>query len=164
MLRSQLKNMTTMELWAEYQKDKSIEIRNEIAERNLPFVKDVAYSVSQRISMIDFELNDLVSFGVIGLLQAIERYDPTSGNKFSSFAVHRVHGSIIDELRNADWIPRWIRRKIKNVRNLIEEMEQVAGCGDVNAYQFARDRGLSVIEYNILQNNYIVSLDAEDER
>ena len=74
------------------------------------------------------ELDDLISVGVIGLIDAIEKFDPEKGTKFKTYAEHRIRGSILDELRAQDWVPRSIRRKEKIIekakRSLKVKMEQ----------------------------------------
>lgn len=73
------------------------------------------------------EFDDLVSYGTFGLLDAIEKYDPSKEVKFKTYAMTRVRGGIFDELRNVDWIPRSIRQKAKQVEKIILELENRMG-------------------------------------
>jgi RNA polymerase sigma factor for flagellar operon FliA len=70
---------------------------------------------------------DLIGYGVIGLIEAIERFDPSLGNRFETFAVSRIHGSILDALRSLDPLPRSARRRIRAVREAITDLQQRLG-------------------------------------
>lgn len=102
------------------------EARNALIEEYTPLVKYVA----GRVKMVvpdHVELNDLVSFGILGLIQAVERFDPDQGIKFSTYAATRIRGAILDELRAQDWISRSSREKAKRLSKLYSEMEQRLG-------------------------------------
>ena len=73
------------------------------------------------------ELDDLISVGVIGLIDAIEKFDPDKGTKFKTYAEHRIRGSILDELGAQDWVPRSIRRKRENYRKGEKKLESENG-------------------------------------
>ena len=79
-----------------------------------PMIKYVANRIALRLPS-HIEVDDLISVGVMGLIDAIEKYDPTRGAKFKTYAEFRVRGSILDELRSLDWVPRSIRQKAANV-------------------------------------------------
>ena len=79
-----------------------------------PMIKYVANRIALRLPS-HIEVDDLISVGVMGLIDAIEKYDPTRGAKFKTYAEFRVRGSILDELRALDWVPRSIRQKAANV-------------------------------------------------
>lgn len=74
-----------------------------------------------------FAFEDVVSFGIEGLIDAIEKYYPNKGAKFESYALMRIRGTIIDKIRSSDWLPRTLRRKIKEVKIVCERLKQEIG-------------------------------------
>ena len=74
-----------------------------------------------------FSFEDIVSFGIEGLIDAIEKYHPNKGAKFESYALMRIRGAIIDKIRSSDWLPRTLRRKIKEVKIATERLKQQIG-------------------------------------
>ena len=74
-----------------------------------------------------FSFEDIVSFGIEGLIDAIEKYHPSKGAKFESYALMRIRGAIIDKIRSSDWLPRTLRRKIKEVKIATERLKQQTG-------------------------------------
>ena len=74
-----------------------------------------------------FSFEDIVSFGIEGLIDAIEKYHPSKGAKFESYALMRIRGAIIDKIRSSDWLPRTLRRKIKEVKIATERLKQQIG-------------------------------------
>ncbi len=77
-----------------------------------PLIKFIAQKIAMRLPS-NIELDDLISSGVIGLMDALEKYDPTRDNKFKTYAEFRIRGAILDELRAQDWVPRSVRDKSK---------------------------------------------------
>jgi len=101
----------------------SVSDRNKIIVQYLPMIRFIARKISSRLpAHIDHE--DLISSGVIGLMDAIKKYDATRNNKFKTYAEFRVHGAILDALRSQDWIPRSIRDKTKKINKVTRELEQ----------------------------------------
>ncbi|WP_085248166.1 RNA polymerase sigma factor FliA [Gilliamella mensalis] len=92
------------------------------------------------------ELDDLLQVGYIGLLDTIKRYDISQGNTFATFAIPRIKGAMLDELRSRDWLPRQTRKKIKDVTTAMNELEQKLGIAP-NDYQIAQYLKLSIHEY-----------------
>lgn len=102
------------------------EARSALIEEYTPLVKYVA----GRVKMVvpdHIELNDLISFGIIGLIQAIERFDLEQGVKFSTYAATRIRGAMLDELRAQDWISRTSREKAKRLSRVYHVLEQRLG-------------------------------------
>ncbi|OCG17328.1 RNA polymerase sigma factor FliA [Gilliamella sp. Fer1-1] len=101
------------------------------------------------------ELDDLLQVGYIGLLDTIKRYDATQGNTFATFAIPRIQGAMLDELRSRDWLPRQTRKKIKDVTAAINELEKTLGVAP-NDHQIAEYLQLSLTEYHkiLLDSNY----------
>ena len=114
-------------LWDTYQKTRSIESRNKIVEQFLPLVKKIASDIYQKIPEKSVDFEDLCSYGSIGLIEAVERYDPSISIKFQTYAISRIRGSMIDHLRNIDWIPRSLRKKIKDYEKAALEIESEKG-------------------------------------
>ena len=114
-------------LWAKYQKTRSIESRNEIVEKFLPLVKKIASDVYQKIPEKSVDFEDLCSYGSIGLIEAVERYDPSINVKFQTYAMSRIRGSMLDHLRSLDWIPRSLRKKIKEYEKAVLELKSKSG-------------------------------------
>jgi RNA polymerase sigma factor for flagellar operon FliA len=113
-------------LWFEYKKTKDQKIRDAFIEQYSPLVRYVAGKVAGNLpKSVEFE--DLVSCGIFGLLDAIEKYDPTKNVKFKTYAHTRIKGAIFDELRSSDWVPRSVRTKIKEVEDAIGHLEAKAG-------------------------------------
>lgn len=107
------------------QKMNNAEFEKQIID-NLHIVKIIASKLYARIPS-GIELDDLVHTGIIGLIDAVKKYDPTKGTRFSTYASLRIRGAILDELRNLDWASRTLRQKIKDVENAFERMEMKLG-------------------------------------
>src|ERR1700730_14156868 len=91
-----------------------------------PLIKFIAQKIAVRLPS-NIELDDLISSGVIGLMDAIEKYDPTRDNKFKTYAEFRIRGAILDELRAQDWVPRRVRDKATNIERAHVRLEQRLG-------------------------------------
>ena len=104
------------EMWSDYTRSKETAIRDALIENYLYLVKYVAGKMSMSVPP-SVEVDDLVSAGVVGLMDAIEKYDPSRDTKFETYAVSRIRGAIVDDLRSLDWVPRSVRRKAR----LLEE-------------------------------------------
>jgi RNA polymerase sigma factor for flagellar operon FliA len=100
--------------------------RDELILEHLPQIKYIAQRISTKLPS-HVELNDLVSAGILGLLDAIEKFDPTRGVKFKTYAELRIKGAILDSLRNLDWAPRSLRKKSKDLERVYRDLEQRMG-------------------------------------
>lgn len=111
----------------EYQeiKNKYQSMRNYFLEIYYPVVTIVATKVSKKIKEVD--IDDLVSWGTDGLFQAINKYDPYKGFKFETFAIHRIRGSILDKIREADWVPRLVRQRNTLVQKALYTLQSSLG-------------------------------------
>lgn len=126
-------------LWQSYYNTGDKYIKSKIVENYIPLVKHIVNRMN--ISLPPYlEYEDLISYGIFGLMQAIDRYDAKKGIKFETYAYTRIKGSIIDELRKIDWIPQGIRKKVKKLQGAFSELEQILGrsvndediCGYLN--------------------------------
>ena len=100
--------------------------RDELILEHLPQIKYIAQRISTKLPS-HVELNDLVSAGILGLLDAIEKFDPNRGVKFKTYAELRIKGAILDSLRNLDWAPRSLRKKSKDLERIYRDLEQRLG-------------------------------------
>lgn len=119
-------NEEEFKLWKKYKRTKSRVLREEIVKRYLYLVKYVAGRVAIGLPP-NVEFNDLVSYGILGLFDAITKYDVSQGNKFETYAVSRIRGSIMDELRKLDWAPRLLRKKAREIEKKGKELEEKLG-------------------------------------
>jgi RNA polymerase sigma factor for flagellar operon FliA len=113
----------TQALWLEFGKDKTNKaIRDRLILTYAPLVKYVAGRLGSGLPA-HVDEGDLVSYGLLGLIGAIERYDPTRDIKFETYAIARIKGAIIDELRAMDWVPRSVRARARHIERAIGELE-----------------------------------------
>jgi RNA polymerase sigma factor for flagellar operon FliA len=110
-------------VWIEYKSSNDLHYRQELIVRYLGLVKYVVRKMIKNYPQA-LEESDLYQIGILGLSEAIDRFDPTYGIKFETYAIPRIKGSIIDELRKLDWIPRSLRAKLNNIREKTVELEQ----------------------------------------
>src|SRR4051794_28040153 len=114
------------ELWNEFWVARSQECRERLIVQYLPLVRYVVGRLA--ISLPHFLTSeDAVSYGVVGLIDAIERYEAGRNVKFSTYAITRIRGSIIDELRSLDWIPRQVRKNAREIEDTISRLDQQFG-------------------------------------
>ncbi len=109
-------------LWDDFKASGSIEDRNRLVVHYSPLVKYVAGRLSAGLPN-SIEQADLVSYGMFGLIDAINKFEPSRGNKFETYAMSRIRGSIIDELRSIDWVPRSLRAKARAVEKAYTKLE-----------------------------------------
>ncbi len=102
------KAIVLAERWRRYRRDGEREVRDQLVLAYSPIVKHVAGRIASRMPA-HVDLADLVAYGLAGLIEAVERYDPARGVKFESFAGLRIRGAIIDAMRSLDWVPRAVR-------------------------------------------------------
>jgi RNA polymerase sigma factor for flagellar operon FliA len=117
---------TEEELWLIYRKNRDPNIREAFIKQYAPLVKYVAGKVAVGMPH-NVEFDDLVGFGVFGLLDAIDKFDPDKNVKFKTYAVTRIRGAIFDELRSIDWVPRSVRQKTREVEDAIGSLEAQLG-------------------------------------
>lgn len=134
--------------------------KDELVKRFLPLVRYVASRMSVKFPTgLDFE--DILSFGVLGLLDAAERFEPERGFSFQTFAVPRIRGAILDELRRFDWISRSGREKLQKFERTLEDITKSGGSKDDSAVMKAMN--IDEKSYrellDIASRSYMVSLD-----
>lgn len=124
-------------------------------ERNVadfvPLVKRIAHHMMAKLPA-SVQVDDLVQAGMIGLLDAINRYEDSLGAQFETYAAQRIRGAMLDELRRADWLPRSLRRKMRRIEAAVNALEQRLGCSPTEP-ELAAELNVSLAEYHeILQD------------
>ena len=99
---------------------------NELVTRYLPLVRSIAYRVGGRFPS-NVDVDDLINVGLIGLMDAAEKFRPDQGKSFRSYAELRIRGTILDELRHMDWVPRSVRRKMQSLERAKKSLERDGG-------------------------------------
>lgn len=132
-------------LLEEYAKTKSADLREKILLEYAPLVKVVAGRLSMYLGY-NVEYEDLVGYGIFGLIDAIDKFDYMKEVKFETYASLRIRGSILDQIRKMDWIPRTIRQKQKKIESVIREIEQETGHAATDE-DVARALGITDEEY-----------------
>src|SRR5580765_366726 len=118
--------MSTQNLWREYRRTKDQGLRDRLILTYAPLVKYVAGRLGSGLPA-HVDEGDLVSYGLLGLIGAIERYDLDRDIKFETYALARIKGAIIDELRALDWVPRSVRSRAREIERAISEFEAKTG-------------------------------------
>src|SRR5215470_1936362 len=110
------------DLWDAYQLRRDRDTRDRLILHYSPLVKFVAGRVAAGLPQ-SIEQSDLVSYGMFGLIDAIDKFDPGRGFKFETYAISRIKGAIIDELRAIDWVPRSVRAKARAIERAYSKLE-----------------------------------------
>lgn len=113
-------------LWRRYRREASKELRNQLIEHYLPLVKYNAERICAKLPD-EVELDDLMSAGIFGLMDAIDAFDLKRGVKFETYSATRIRGAILDELRNMDWVPRLVRSRAHKLEAVSRELEAELG-------------------------------------
>ena len=114
------------DLWKEYEKTKNPSIREQLIIEYSGLVKIVAGRLGMYLGYT-VEYDDLVGYGIFGLIDAIDKFELTKGVKFETYASLRIRGSILDQIRKMDWIPRTVRQKQKKIEAAIKKIEAQTG-------------------------------------
>ncbi len=148
-------------LWDSYLADKTTQIREQIIIEYAPLVKLVAGRLSMYLGY-NVEYEDLVSYGIFGLIDAIDKFDMTKNVKFETYASLRIRGAILDQIRKMDWIPRSIRQKQKKIDAAYAKVELEEGHVATDE-ELANELDVSMEEFYTWQGqakvNNVVSLD-----
>ncbi|HEX2178500.1 MAG TPA: FliA/WhiG family RNA polymerase sigma factor [Actinomycetota bacterium] len=149
------------ELWAEYKSTGSPRARDELIVHYAPLVKYVAARVAIGLpNNVDQE--DLASSGIVGLMEAVSKFDPDRGFKFESYAAARIRGAIIDDLRSLDWVPRSVRSQARKVEETLSKLQDKLGRTPTDE-EVAEEMGVTVRKlraiYSRVSTILFVSLD-----
>lgn len=122
--------------------------KNTLIEQQAPLVKKIAYQLKAKLPA-NVEVDDLIQAGMIGLLDALSRYDAQQGAQFETFASLRIRGAMLDELRQSDWLPRSVRQNMKKVEDAMHQLYQQLGRAP-NETEMAKHLTLSLDDYQSL--------------
>jgi len=122
------------------------ENREEVIKKYSPMIKYVANRIAMRLPP-HIEVDDLISVGVLGLMDAISKYDSSRGAKFKTYAEFRVRGAILDELRSLDWVPRSIRQKASQVDKVVVALQSKLSRQPEDE-EVAKEMGLSLEQFH----------------
>jgi RNA polymerase sigma factor for flagellar operon FliA len=136
------------QVWRDHRAGPTTELRNQLVEHYLPLVKYNAERIWSRLPE-GVDLDDLISAGVFGLMDAIEAFDLGRGVKFETYCVPRIRGAMLDELRTMDWVPRLVRSKASRLEESRKQLEAQLGRPP-RPDEMAQKLGLSLEEYDKL--------------
>ncbi|MES2366555.1 MAG: RNA polymerase sigma factor FliA [Pseudomonadota bacterium] len=125
--------------------------KNYLLTQHASLVKRLAYQLKARLPP-SVEVDDLVQAGMIGLLDAINRYEENHGAQFETYAIQRIRGSMLDELRSTDWLPRSIRQNMRKIEVAMNTLQQRLGHEPTEA-EIAKELKLSLADYQGLLSN-----------
>lgn len=145
-----MKTTEREKLWEEFFKNPSAELREQIIVEYAPLVKIVAGRLSMYLGY-NVEYDDLVGYGIFGLIDAIDKFDINKEVKFETYASLRIRGSILDQIRKMDWIPRTVRQKQKKIDEAIRKIETETGR-NAQDEEIAKEIGVSEEELNNWQS------------
>ena len=137
-------------LWDDYARTKSLETREKIILEYAPLVKLVAGRLSMYLGY-NVEYEDLVSYGIFGLIDAIDKFDFSKEVKFETYASLRIRGAILDQIRKMDWIPRTLRQKQKKIDIAMKEIEAESGK-TASDEEIANRLGIEEVEFQDWQS------------
>src|SRR5436190_2192321 len=132
------------QLWLDFKAGPTEEMRNRLVENYLPLVKYNGERIWARLPE-GVELDDLISAGIFGLMDAITAFDMSRGVKFETYCVPRIRGAMLDELRTMDWVPRLVRSKASKLNEALKVLEARMGRTPTEA-ELPEHMGLSVAE------------------
>ena len=160
-LETNVKAIELRDLWRRYKASGSDRAREQLVVAYSPLVKYVAGRMSSGLPA-HVEEADLISYGLIGLINAIERFDPEREIKFETYAITRIKGAIIDELRALDWVPRSVRARAREIERVHGKLEHRLHRTPTDE-EMARELGITVEEFQEslmkISNSTVVALD-----
>ena len=140
-----ISNEEIMKIWVEFKKNKSEELRNTLVENYLRVVKYNAERIYAKLPD-EVELDDLVTAGIFGLIDAICAFDLERGVKFETYCAPRIRGAILDELRSMDWVPRLVRSRAHKLDHAVKALEAEHGRVATDE-EIARKMDMTIDEY-----------------
>jgi RNA polymerase sigma factor FliA len=150
------------ELWAEYKETAAPAARERLILHYAPLVKYVASRVATGLPA-SVDQADLVSYGMFGLIDALEKFEPARGNKFETYSIPRIKGAIIDELRAMDWVPRSVRFKAREIEKAYANLESILKRAPTEK-EIAERLGVTLRElHDVINQISFVSVLALDE-
>jgi len=142
-------------LWEDYSKFRTTEVREKIIIEYANLVKIVAGRLSMYLGF-NVEYDDLVGYGIFGLIDAVDKFDFSKGVKFETYASFRIRGAILDEIRKMDWVPRTLRQKQRKIDAAFHKIEIVEGRIASNE-EVAKELAITIEEFDTWQSQTKVS-------
>ncbi len=142
-------------IWCEYVTTRDRALKSKLTEHYVYLVKLVAGRLSVYLNQY-VDLDDLVGYGIFGLIDAIEKFDPSKNVKFETYASLRIRGAIFDAIRKLDWVPRTLRKKQKDIDKAYLELEAQIGH-QPSEQEMADYLNITIEEYNELQKEVNIS-------
>ncbi len=124
--------------------------KNQLLEEHAPLVRRLAHQMKAKLPP-SVEVDDLIQAGMIGLLDAVNRYEETHGAQFETYAVQRIRGAMLDELRNSDWLPRSIRQNMRKIEEAMNKVQQRVGRAPKEA-EIAKELKVALEVYQDMLN------------
>lgn len=150
-----------LKLWEEYEQKQTSKVREKLIIEYSELVKIVAGRMSMYFGS-NVEYEDLIGYGIIGLIDAIDKFDRKKGVKFETYASFRIKGAIIDEIRKLDWVPRSVRQKEKKIKEITLQIESNLGR-NATREEIAKELNITINELEDLQSQIqlsnLISLD-----
>jgi RNA polymerase sigma factor for flagellar operon FliA len=154
--------MPVEELWEAYRAEPTRVVRDRLVVHYTPLLRAVAHRLGSALPSY-VEVADLVQCGVFGLIDAVERFDPERSPRFESYAVSRIRGAILDELRAQDWVPRSVRGRLRELERAQERLEGKLQRAATDA-ELAEELGIPVREVRAIGRQVqLISVEALDE-
>jgi RNA polymerase sigma factor FliA len=150
----------TANRWVRYAAERDPAVRDQLILQYAPLVKYVVGRLAIMLPRI-LDSDDVLSIGTMGLIEAVDRYDPSTGVKFQTYAISRIRGSILDELRSLDWIPRSARQRSQEIARTFARLEAETGRTPTDE-EVAKTLGLDMHQYqqaSLSASTVILSLD-----
>jgi len=151
--------------YVSYRSQLTLEQRNSLIEEHLSQIKFIAERIAFRLPFT-VEIYELINIGVLGLLDAVDKYDPCRGVQFKTYAETRIRGAILDSLRAQDWAPRSLRRKAREVQNAYLEIENQKGR-PATEEEISQALGISLQDFHSLLHQLhclsVTNLDADND-
>jgi RNA polymerase sigma factor FliA len=128
-----------------YKADGKTDLKESLVNEYADLVKKMAYQIKAKLPA-NVEVDDLIQAGMMGLLDAAGKYQDNQGAQFKTYASSRIHGSIMDELRQADWLPRNVRKQMRDVEKAIASLQQSLGRAP-SENEVAKKLNLNIFNY-----------------
>ena len=138
-------------IWKQFQKEPSDKNRNQLMEYYAPLVRRTAKRLRSKLPN-KIELDELVSAGNLGLMKAVEGFDPARDVKFDTYATPRITGSILDDLRNKDWVPRLVRARARQLSTAVKSFKKRMGR-EPTEEEIAQALGLDTHQFEAINND-----------
>jgi RNA polymerase sigma factor for flagellar operon FliA len=149
-------------LWRRYKQSGDPDLKNELLMKYLGLIKSIVRRIMPKYNRYN-EFDDLVSCGVIGLMDAIDKFSLDLGVKFESYAVLRIRGEILDYMRSQDWAPPSMRKKISSIARCYEEIENTPGLEDSDEYVAEKlDMSVDQVQKILAQSHMFNLMNFED--